>query len=90
MVREALKKCGSDVLIGVDKDCLVRPDTRRFAPDNKEKKPEGQSKKKTEGKNPKNTQKNDNSPKKQTKPAQTAGSRPKGWAKPKPKKKRSR
>ena len=90
MVREALKKCGREDLIGFDKDCLVRPDTRRFAPDNKEKKPEGQSKKKTEGKNPKNTQKNDNSPKKQTKPAQTAGSRPKGWAKPKPKKKRLR
>ena len=90
MVREALKKCGREDLIGFDKDCLVRPDTRHFAPDSKEKKPEGQSKKKTEGKNPKNTQKNDNSPKKQTKPAQPAGSRPKGWAKPKPKKKRLR
>jgi hypothetical protein len=90
MVREALKKCGREDLIGFGKDCLIRPDGRHFTPDNKEKRNESQPKKKTESKNTKNTQKNDSRTNKSSKPAQSSGSRPKGWAKPKPKKKRLR
>ena len=76
MVREALRKCGREDLIGFGKDCLVKPDGRGPAHEKKEKKDKpgdknkrsAQREQKNGGRNNDPRRKNDNkrSPKKNT------------------------